>query len=205
MVTRLKYLLIGICLSLTAFGAAQSTSRQQSGMLVFDLKNYTSDAKMTKNAVKVLQYAGLRWGMLDKTLLIPMVNDKFVKADIPYFTRFGELKTLILEPGQYTITCIGFEFSSTSPDIDKALAKGAFFNNDVVTFTVLPGKTTTLEISPVYEAESKWRVLVKLTMLMPNLNLRILEDGTLKDEDVAINRRTAKSVAWDDYHGPLKF
>jgi hypothetical protein len=204
-VKQLRYLLIGICLGLTAFGGAQSIPGQQSGTLVFDLKNYTSDAKMPKNAVKALQHAGFRWGVLDKNLLIPMANEKFVKADIPYFTHFGEQKTLALESGQYTITCIGFEFSSTSSDPDKFLSKAGFFNNDVITFTVLPGKTTTLEISPVYEAESQWRVLAKLTLLVPDLKVRVLEDGTPKGEDVVISRRTAKSVAWDDYHGPLKF
>lgn len=38
----------------------------------------------------------------------------------------------------FTITCIGFEFKSTSGDVDKVLAKSAFFNNDVVEFTVVP-------------------------------------------------------------------
>jgi hypothetical protein len=197
-------MLIGICLGLTAFGGAQSIPGQQSGTLVFSVKDYTSDAKMPKNIVKNLEHGGFRWGVLDKTLLIPMVNEKFVKADTPYLTHFGDQKTLALEPGQYTIACIGFELS-LSPDVDKALAKGAFFNNDVVTFTVLPGKTTTLEISPVYQAESQGHVLAKVTMFTPDLKVRVLEDGTPKGEDVVISRRTAKSVAWDDYHGPLKF
>ena len=120
-------------------------------------------------------------------------------------TRFGEQKTLSLEPGQYTITCIGFEFGSTSSNPDKVLAKSGFFNSDIVEFTVLPGKTTILEISPVYEAESQWAILRPLTMFIPDLSVRVLEDGTPKGEDVVITRRTAKSVAWDDYHGPLKF
>jgi hypothetical protein len=128
-----------------------------------------------------------------------------VKADTPYLTRFGEQKTLEMKAGHYTITCIGFEFSSTSTDPDKNLAKSAFFNNDVLTFTVLPGKTTTLEIYPIYVAESQWRVLAKLTVFIPDLKVRVLEDGTPNGEDVVINRRTAKSVAWNDYHGPLKF
>jgi hypothetical protein len=42
-------------------------------------------------------------------------------------------------------------------------------------------------------------------MLVPDLHVRVLEDGTPKGEDVVITHRTAKSVAWDDYHGPLKF
>ena len=202
---RPQHLLIALCLSLTVFAAPQSMLGQQSGTLVFDLKNYTSDAKMPKRTVQAFQHAGFHWGMLDKTLLIPMVNQAFVKAETPYLTRFGEQKTLVLEPGQYTITCIGYEFNSTSSDVEKSLAKSAFFNNDVVTFTVLPGKTTILEIFPIYKPEYHWRALAKLTMLVPDLKVRVLEDGTPKGEDVVINRRTPKSVPWDDYHGTLKF
>jgi hypothetical protein len=194
-----------MCLGPTVLGAAQPLFGQQSGTLVFDLKNYTSDAKLPKRNQKQLEHAGFRWGMLDSTVLIPTVNEKLVKADLPYFTRFGEQKKLEMKPGQYTITCIGFEFASASSDLEKTLTKSAFFNNDVVTFTVLPGKTTTLEISPMYVAESQWRILTKLTMFIPDLEVRVLEDGTPKGENVVINRRTPKSVGWDDYHGPLKF
>jgi len=70
---------------------------------------------------------------------------------------------------------------------------------------VLPGKATTLEISPVYQAESKWVALSKFTMFLPDLKVRVLEDGIPIGEEMVISQRTAKSVAWDDYHGPLKF
>jgi hypothetical protein len=190
---------------LTVPGAARVAFGQQTGTLVFDLKSYTSDAKMAKKVVKQLEHAGIHWGMLDNTVLIPFVNEKFVKADTPYLTRFGEQKSLELKAGRYTITCIGYENRSSSGDIDKVLSKNAFFNNDVMTFTVLSGKTTTLEISPVYQAESKWILLSKFTMFLPDLKVRVLEDGTPNGEAVVITQRTAKSVAWDDYHGPLKF
>jgi hypothetical protein len=202
---RLRFIFLGVFLGLTALGAARPVLGQQSGTLVFDLKNYTSDAKIPKKSEKGLEHAGVRWGIRDNTVLISLVNERFVKADTPYLTRFGEQKTLEMKAGHYTITCIGFEFSSTSTDPDKNLAKSAFFNNDVLTFTVLPGKTTTLEIYPIYVAESQWRVLAKLTVFIPDLKVRVLEDGTPNGEDVVINRRTAKSVAWNDYHGPLKF
>ena len=202
---RLRYVLFGMCLALTALGAARAAFGQQSGTLVFDLKNYTSDAKMSKKVEKQLEHAGIHWGMLDNNLLIPMVNQKYVKADTPYLTRFGEQKTLEMKAGHYTITCIGYEIRSASGDVDKVLAKNAFFNNDVLTFSVLSGKTTTLEISPVYQAESKWVLLSKFTMYLPDLKVRVLEDGTPNGEEVVISQRTAKSVAWDDYHGPLKF
>ena len=73
---QLKYILLCVCLGLTALGAARPAFGQQSGTLVFDLKNYTSNAKMPKNVQKELAHAGIRWGMLDNTLLIPLVNQK---------------------------------------------------------------------------------------------------------------------------------
>ena len=202
---QLRIILLGVGLGLSVLGTTRPVIGQQSGTLVFDLKNYTTNAKMPKNTQKELAHAGLHWGMLDNTLLIPMVNQKYVKPETPYLTRLGEQKTLEMKAGRYTITCIGYEIRSGSADIDKVLSKNAFFNHDVLTFTVLPGKTTTLEISPVYQAESKWVLLSKFTMFLPDLKVRVLEDGTPNGEEVVISQRTVKSVAWDDYHGPLKF
>ena len=203
--TGYKCILAALCFCLIAIGASRPMLAQQSGTLLLDLKNYTTDTKMPTKVQKQLEHAGIQWGMLDNSVLISFVNRKFVKADTPYLTRFGEQKTLELKPGQYTITCIGFEFKSTSTDVDKVLAKSAFFNHDVVQFNVLPGKTTTLEITPAYVAESQWRLWVKLKFFVPDLAVRVLEDGAPKGDSVVISRRTAKSVAWNDYHGPLKF
>ncbi len=201
----LTYLLSVVCLGAIALGGVWPLIAQQTGTLVFDLKSYTSDAKIPKKNQKELEHAGIRWGMLDNTLLIPLVNEKYVNAETPYLTRFGERKELELKAGQYTVSCIGYEFSSTSKDIGKVLSKSAFFNTDVVRFTILPGKTTTLEVSPIYEAETQHRLWVKFTMFMPDLKVHVAEDGQQAAGDVVITRRTDKSVAWDDYHGPLKF
>jgi hypothetical protein len=202
---RSKYTFLGLCLGLTVLSSARPALAQQTGTLVLELKNFTSDAKIPKKSQKNLAHAGVRWEMVDDGVLISLVNERFVKADLPNLTRFGEQKAVELKPGRYSITCIGYDFSSTSRDIDKVLAKSAFFNNDVMTFTVSAGKTTTLEIAPVYKAESQWWVLSKFTMFLPDLKVRVLEDGTPQGDEVVINRRTEKSVAWNDYHGPLKF
>jgi hypothetical protein len=199
---RSRDILAALCLAL---GMLRPVCAQQSGTLIFDLKNYTSVAKIPKNVLKQLQHAGVYWGVLGNTLVIPFVNEKFVNADTPYLTRFGEQKSLELKPGQYSITCIGYEFDSTSSDPDKQLAKSAFFNSDVLTFTVLAGKTTTLDISPVIIPEAQWKGFARLSVFMPELRVRVIEDGEPKGEEVPINRRGDHSVAWNAYHGPLKF
>ena len=202
---RLRCILFGVVLGLTALSTAPPIFGQQSGTLVLQVMNYTSDTKIPKNNQKALQHGGIQWGMFQNTVLISFVAQNFLKAEIPYITRFGEQKTLQLAPGRYTITCIGYQFNSTSSDPDKTLAKSAFFNNDVVAFDVLPGKTTTLEIYPNYVAESQWRLLTKFKLFIPELKVRVIEDGTQKGDNFVINQRTDKSVEWDDYHGPLKF
>jgi hypothetical protein len=202
---RLKSAALVLFLGATVLSAVKPLLAQQTGTLAFDVENYTTNAKIPKNAQKSLEHAGVQWGMVDNTVVISLVSERFVKVDTPYHTRWGEQKTLDLKAGQYTITCIGFEPNSTSSDPDKSLSKSAFFNNDVVAFTVLPGKTTKLEISTKYLEKSLWRALAKINVYTPEITLRVLEDGTQKSEDVVISRRTDKSVDWDDYKGPLKF
>lgn len=41
-------------------------------------------------------------------------------------------------------------------------------------------------------------------LYVPQLFVKIIEEGAVKNEAV-INYRTAASIAWDDYDGPLKF
>ena len=47
--TRLRYILLGVVLGLTALGAVRPVFGQETGTLVLDLKTYTSDAKMPKD------------------------------------------------------------------------------------------------------------------------------------------------------------
>ena len=60
-------------------------------------------------------------GLVDDNVVVTFVGRNFVKADIPYLTRFGEQKTLNIKPGQHKITCIGLTFGSTSRDVSKSL------------------------------------------------------------------------------------
>jgi len=202
---RWGYILLGVCAALTVVGDARSLLAQESGTVVVDVKNYTSAVKIPKNTQKRFQHAGIQWGMLDNAVIFTFVGQNFVKARISNFTRFGEQQTLDLKPGQYTITCIGYEWGSTSKDPDKNLSKSGFFNNDVVTFTVLPGKKTTLEVSPIYVTEAQWFLWAKMNLYIPDLKVRMVVDGTPTGDAVVISKRTDKSVAWDNYHGPLKF
>ena len=203
---RMKDLFFVACSAVVALGMAQPLVGQQTGKLVLEMENYTSNTKIPKNSQKQLEHAGIRWGVLDSnTLLIPLVNQRYVNADTPYLTRFGEQKELEVKAGEYTVTCIGFEFDAMSRDPDKVISKSGFYNIDVLKFAIMPGKTTTLEISPILVPESQSRLWAKFTMFLPDLRVRVLVDGAPTGEAVVISRRTDKSVAWNDYKGPLKF
>jgi hypothetical protein len=62
------------------------------------------------------------------------------------------------------------------------------------------GKTTTLEVHPTIESESTFL----LKFFMPELLVKLVEDGAVKQE-VVINNRVESSIGWNDYTGPLKF
>jgi hypothetical protein len=174
------------------------------GSLVLDLKSLKSDVKIKKNIEKQLANAGLRWTIVDNTVVIPMIDEKFVRPELANVTRYGETDAIDLKPGKYSITCIGYAHSSNSRDVDKVLSASAFFNEGAVTFIVEPGKTTTLEIEPVLQKQKKSSFLIKTKVYVPDLRTKVVVDGE-ESEVVIINQRIDSSIAWDDYSGSLKF
>lgn len=175
-------------------------AEQSKGTLLFDLKSYVSEVKLKEKVQKDLEHAGIEWGVTGDILVISFVNKKYVNTETPYMTRYGDKKTIELSPGQYKITCIGFIPEGSSMNVQKVLSKSAFFNDGILSFKVASGKTTTVEILPVFQKHST--LLVK--MFLPELRTKVIEDGAVQGEAV-INDRTSKSIPWDEYSGPLKF
>lgn len=163
------------------------------------MKPFTSKVKLKEKIQNRLKTGGIEWGAADGQLVITTVNKRFIRFDLPHMTRYGESKTLELAPGTYTIHCAAF-IPEGGLSVEKALAKGAFFNLDQMTFEIAEGKTTTLEVHPVIESESTFL----LKFFMPELQVKLVEDGAVKQE-VVINNRVESSIAWNDYNGPLKF
>jgi hypothetical protein len=44
-----------------------------------------------------------------------------------------------------------------------------------------------------------------MNLYIPDLNVRVLVDGNPVGEAISIGKRADKSIAWDNYNGPLKF
>jgi hypothetical protein len=177
-----------------ALGAQEST-----GTLVLDVKPFTSQVKLKEKVENQLKTGGIEWGAAEGQLVVSLVNKRFIRFELPHLTRYGEKKTLELEPGTYRLTCVGF-VPEGGLSVEKALKKGAYFNIDTLTFQVAASRTTTIEVEPTIRKESTFF----LKFYIPELLVRVIEDGSVKSESV-INNRTDKSVAWEDYKGPLKF
>jgi hypothetical protein len=186
-----------------AFAAAAAlctvSAQAATGTLAFDVKPFTSAVKLKEKIENRLKTGGIEWGAADGQLVITTVNKRFLRFDVPNMTRYGESKTLELAPGTYTLHAPSF-IPEGGLSVEKALAKGAFFNLDLLTFEIAEGRTTTLEVHPTIQSESTFL----LKFFMPQLLVKVVEDGVVRQE-LVINERTDKSIAWNDYSGPLKF
>lgn len=190
---------IAVVLVLTMLSTVAFAQQAATGTFVLDMKPFTSEIPLDKKVEDQLRGAGMEWGLKDGQLVASMVNKQFVNFDISNLTRYGQQKSLDLPAGDYRITCVGF-VPHTGFSVQKILAKGAYVNQDVLTFHVDAGKTTTVTIQPIMRKNNTLFV----TYFMPELMTTVTtESGTT--EPLSINAKTDKSVAWPDYKGPLKF
>lgn len=179
--------------------ASAATNTAATGTLVLDVKPFQSEVALKPKIQSQLESGGIEWGIKDGQMVVPMINKRFVDFDVSHMTRYGRSETLQLPPGEYAITSIGLEMHTAfSPE--KVLAKGAYVNQDVVKFTIEPGKTTTVTMLPIIARDMTFLV----EWYMPALRTTVTTDaGTT--EPVAINVRGAGSIAWPAYDGALKF
>ena len=189
---RLAALILSVCLS-------HAVSAQATGTLAFDLKPFTSEVELKEKIEKQLKSGGLEWGVVGNELVVTLVNKRFINAEIPNLTRYGERKEIQLPAGQYTLTCIGL-IPEGGLSVDKVLSKGGYFNENVLSFTIEAGQTTALEVTSVIRKENTFL----LKFFVPEVSVNVVANGVGFDA-VPINLRGDASVAWDDYSGPLKF
>lgn len=192
-----------IATSLAAFFLLSSMSaaaQQAMGKLVVDIQAFTSEVKLKKKVETTLKSGGLEWGAKDGQVVFTMVNKRFVNFDMPNFTRYGTQTTIDLPAGDYTITGIGL-IPSTGFSPEKILAKGAYFNEKVMSFRIEADKTSTIVIRPVIQKNATFF----LNYFMPELlTTTTAPDGTSSSE-VSIIAKSDSSLPWSTYTGPLKF
>jgi hypothetical protein len=185
-------LALSVCLSQPVLG-------QATGTLVFDSQPFTSEIELKPKIENQLKSGGLEWGVKGNELIVTLVNKRFINADIANLTRFGERKEIQLPAGKYTLTCVGL-IPEGGLSVDKVLSKGAYFNTDVLSFTIEPGQTTQLDVASVIRKDNTFF----LKFFTPEVSISVVVDG-IEFDAVPINLRNEQSVAWDDYSGPLKF
>lgn len=182
-----------------AAAPAEVASETTMGTLVVAANAFTSEKPLPKKVSKQLKSGGLEWGIRDNLLVFTMVNKQFVDFPINHMTRYGQSEELTLPAGDYRVTGIGMEMTAGF-NVQKILDRGAFINDDAVTFRIEPGAVTTLSINPVIKRDNA----LVVDFWMPTLLVRVSQ-GTEAGEEVAINTRGEKSIAWPQYTGPLKF
>lgn len=182
-----------------ATATATAPALSATGTLLVDIKAFTSEKELPKKVDKQLKSGGLEWGIRDNLIVFTMVNKQFVDFPISHMTRYGQNESLTLPAGEYRVTGIGMEMTAGF-NVQKILDRGAFVNDDVVTFRIEPGKTTTLSINPVIKKDNAFVV----DFWMPTMMASVVGE-TAATEEKALNLRSETSIAWPQYKGPLKF
>jgi len=196
----MKNRLVALLLGSLFLVASMSTSAQQAmGKLTVDIQPFTSEVTLKKKVETTLKSGGLEWGAKDGQVVFTMVNKRFVNFDMPNFTRYGSQTTIDLPVGDYTVTGIGL-IPSTGFSPEKILAKGAYFNEKIMSFRIEADKTSTITIRPVIQKNATFFV----NYFMPELLTKISLDGVTSSE-VSIIEKNEKSLPWATYTGPLKF
>lgn len=178
---------------------ATAANEGGTGTLVVEIKPFTSEKELPKKVDKQLRNGGLEWGIRDNLIVFTMVNKQFVDFPVNHMTRYGQKEELSLPAGEYRITGIGMEMTAGF-NVQKILDRGAFVNENVVTFRIEPGKTTTLGINPVIKRDGAFVV----DFWMPTMLASIATEAGAGEEK-ALNVRGETSIAWPQYKGPLKF
>lgn len=192
MIAALSGLVLAVC------GNA-AMAQQAMGKIVLEIKPFSTEVTLKKKVEATLRTGGLEWGAKDGQVVATMVNKRFINFEMPNFTRFDSKTEIDVPAGDYAITGIGF-VPSTSFSPEKALAKGAFFNERVMTFKVEPGKTSTITMRPVIQKNATFL----LNFFQPALLTTVSSEG-VESAEVSIVAKNEKSIAWPAYTGPLKF
>jgi hypothetical protein len=186
-------------LVLAAFACSIPIAAFADGTLAINVAAFTSEVKLKPKIQKQLEGGGMEWGLANNRLVMTSVNKQFVGPTIDHLTRFGTSATQSLPAGEYTISCVGMIYDG-GLSVEKVLAKGGYFNENVMSFRIEEGQTTTLDVRPVIRAASG--MLIKV--FMPEYVAKTTLNGATTPE-ISLNARSEKSVAWNDYSGDLKF
>jgi len=189
---------IRVYLALAWVAGAAPMAALADGTLQINIAPFTSEIELKDKVRTQLEGGGMEWGMAGNRLVVTTIAKQYVAPNINQLTRFGTNTSLPLPAGEYQISCAAMVYDG-GMSVAKVLSKGAFFNENVMSFRIEDGQTTTLDMRPVIR---KTGGLIKI--FMPEYLVTSTLNGE-KSAEVSINSRNEKSIAWDDYTGDLKF
>src|SRR5262245_7775824 len=102
---RFRVCMVALTLGL---GSQALLAEEGLGTLVVDLKPYTSEVELKEKIKKQLEASGLEWGTAEGQIVFSTLNKKFINFELPYLTRFGQKRSIELQPGLYRLTCVTF-------------------------------------------------------------------------------------------------
>ncbi|WP_313455403.1 hypothetical protein [Stenotrophomonas sp.] len=180
------------------------TALADTGTLFVQVERLQSDVPLSKTVMEDVRVGGVTWGVQGKQLVLVQADPRYVDYDYGFTTRFGHSHSVQLPAGEYQLTVVGLE-PRQSYSTDKQMNRAAFVTQNIRTVRVESGKTTQLHIEPLILDEDAVRPFVPtlLTLLTdPDVSL---EQTRKAARPTAISLRDQNSIAWPDYHGPLKF
>ena len=101
---------------------ARAALAHDTGTLMAEVAQFTSEKELPKKVDKQLRNGGLEWGIKDTRMVFTMVAKQFIDPPINHLTRYGQSETVTLPAGTYHVTGIGLEMT-TGFSVQKILDK----------------------------------------------------------------------------------
>lgn len=184
----------GVCLAQVA-----------TGTLLMQVEKLVSEVPLTKDVQELIPTGGVDWGIKGNQLVLTVVDTRYLEFDYGFTTRYGYQHALQLPVGTYHLTAVSREPRRSFSE-RRLLDRATYVNRNITSFKVEAGKTTTVNVVPVIMDEDALNPAMYIPTLLASVS-DASDDaaGSKPGRPRAITLRGADSVAWPDYHGPIKF
>lgn len=187
-------------------GSVTCMADTPTGTLVVQVERLQSDVPLNKELKQQIKTGGIAWGVNGTTLVVTVIDPRYLEFDYGFTTRFGYRHALQLPVGTYQLTAVGRE-PRRSYSEERLLDRATYLNKDVAVVKIEAGRTTTLEVEPVILDEDSLNPTPFIPTVFAAVSAPADADATAgkTPKRLPISLRDSNSVAWPDYHGPLKF
>jgi hypothetical protein len=189
-------------------GSATCMADTATGTLVVQVERLQSDVPLTKELMQQIKTGGIAWGVNGTSLVVTVVDPRYLDFDYGFTTRYGYRHALQLPIGTYQLTVVARE-PRRSYSEERLLDRATYLNKDVAVVRIEAGRNTTLELEPVILDEDALNPTPFIPTVFAAVSAPADADAAtakaMTPKRLPISLRDSNSVAWPDYHGPLKF